>query len=49
MISCLILKYRNWELLQQEMFNRMSQNDKISILEYVSDSKHQIILDEELR
>jgi len=34
--------------LEQELFNRLSISNKLEILEFISDSKHKIILDMEL-
>ena len=35
--------------IEQGLFNRMSVFDKLTLLDYVSSSKHEIVINEELR
>ncbi len=35
--------------IEQGLFNRMSVFDKLTLLDYVSSSKHKIVINEELR
>ena len=35
--------------LSQKLFNRLSVFDKLTLLDYVSSSKHEIVINEELR